>query len=121
MLSVTSIAFLTQFCIYAILYTADIIVTYYVSLMLKIHICLKKKDYNTNVNGEVIVVGNSEVSQLSEVHIPSSNRIQNEDIRWETKSSPLSSDRHSTWKIQQTFYSFKRIKTVVYKEKYSCL
>ncbi len=94
--------------------------------MLKIHICLKK-DYNTNVNGEVIVVGNSEVSQLSEVHIPSSNRIQNEDIRWETKSSPLSSDRYTTIHRMNMdnsadilqFHKDKNI--VVYKEKHSCL
>lgn len=52
--------------------------------------------YNTNVNGEVIVVGNSKVSQLSEVHISSSNRIQNEDIRWEAKSAPLSTGTHTT-------------------------
>lgn len=51
--------------------------------------------YNTNVNGEVIVVGNSKVSKLSEVHISSSNRIQNEDIRWEAKSAPLSTDTHT--------------------------
>lgn len=52
--------------------------------------------YNTNINGEVIVVGNSKVSQLSEVHISSSNRIQYEDIRWEAESAPLSTDTYTT-------------------------
>lgn len=43
---------------------------------------------NTNVNSEVIVIGNSEVSQLSKVHIPSSYRIQNKYIRREAQSAP---------------------------------
>lgn len=39
------------------------------------------------IHGEIVVVGNSEISQFTQVHVSSSNGIHNEDIRGETQGA----------------------------------
>lgn len=39
------------------------------------------------IYGEIVVIGDGEVSKLPEIHVPSSHSIHNEDIRGEPKSS----------------------------------
>lgn len=46
-------------------------------------------DQNTcnYIHGEIVVIGNGEISQFTQVHVPSSNGIHNEDVRGETQGA----------------------------------
>lgn len=39
------------------------------------------------IQGEIVVIGNSEISQFPKVHVTSSNSIHNEDVRGETQGA----------------------------------
>lgn len=39
------------------------------------------------IHCKIVVIGNSEISQFTQVHVPSSDSIHNEDIRGETQGA----------------------------------
>lgn len=39
------------------------------------------------IHGEIVVIGDGQICQFTQVHVPSSNCIHNEDFRGETQSA----------------------------------
>lgn len=50
-------------------------------------LCIVREQVRNYIHGEIIVIGNSEVSQFTQVHVPSSDGVHNEDIRGETQGT----------------------------------
>lgn len=45
----------------------------------------RKRMCNNYIHGEIVVIGNSQISQFAEVHVPTSNRIHDEDVGGEAQ------------------------------------
>lgn len=54
-------------------------------------VCIDQNKICNYIHGKIIVIGNSEISQLSQVHVTSANSIHDEDIRGETQGT--------TWRL----------------------
>lgn len=64
---------------------------------LRLLACIVTVDRVINyINGEIVVIGDGEISQLPEVHVPSADSVHDEDIRGKPKSSTcrLKGEKH---------------------------
>lgn len=53
------------------------------------------------IHGEIVVVGNGEISQFAQVHVPSSDSIHNEDVRGETQGATCRLEVEKGKKLQK--------------------
>lgn len=66
-------------------------------------LCTEENNY---IHGEIVVIGNSEISQFAQVHVPSSDCIHNEDVRGKTQGATC---RFGGGKAQESVLQLKTV------------